>query len=81
MKPTIIAAGLSAVLPGAGQLYNHQWLKAGWFLAVVLVLSAIIRRREILAEPSLLAMAFVLFLFGIVLWSVTDAYRSAKIAE
>jgi hypothetical protein len=77
MKHNILAGALSAVLPGAGQLYNHQWLKGGFFLLAVLLLSAVIRRRMILAEPSIVAMLFVAFLFGLVIWSVIDAYRSA----
>lgn len=36
----LLAAGLSTVLPGAGQLYNDQPIKAGLFLAVELGLGA-----------------------------------------
>jgi hypothetical protein len=78
MKKNILAAALSAILPGAGQLYNHQWLKGVLFLAAVLVISASMRRRMILAEPSLVAMLVVITLFAIAVWSVVDAYRSAK---
>jgi hypothetical protein len=79
MKPNILAAGLSAILPGAGQLYNHQWLKGAGFLIAVMVLSAVIRRRLLLAEPSLMALLFAAALLGLAVWSVVDAYRSAKL--
>lgn len=36
----LLAMGLSTVLPGAGQLYNDQPIKAGLFLAVELALGA-----------------------------------------
>lgn len=77
MKNNILAAALSAILPGVGQLYNHQWLKGMGFLTAVLVISASMRRRMILEEPSLLAMLVVVTLFAIAIWSVADAYRSA----
>lgn len=79
MKLNILAAGLSAILPGAGQLYNHQWLKGAGFLIAVMVLSAVIRRRLLLAEPSLMALLFAAALLGLAVWSVVDAYRSAKL--
>jgi len=78
MKHNNLAAGLSAILPGAGQLYNHQWLKGAGFLIAVMVLSAVIRRRLLLAEPSLMAILFAAALLGLAVWSVVDAYRSAK---
>jgi hypothetical protein len=77
MKNNILAAALSAILPGVGQLYNHQWLKGMGFLTAVLVLSASMRRRMILEEPSLIAMLVVVTLFAIAIWSVVDAYRSS----
>ncbi len=79
MKKNILAAALSAILPGAGQFYNHQWLKGIGFLTAVLVISASMRRRMILAEPSLIAMLVVIVLFTIAIWSVVDAYRSTRV--
>jgi hypothetical protein len=79
MKKNILAAALSAILPGAGQFYNHQWLKGIGFLTAVLVISASMRRRMILAEPSLIAMLIVIVLFAIAIWSVVDAYRSTRV--
>jgi len=79
MEKNILAAALSAILPGAGQFYNHQWLKGMGFLTAVLVISASMRRRMILAEPSLIAMLVVIALFAIAIWSVVDAYRSTRV--
>ena len=79
MEKNILAAALSAILPGAGQFYNHQWLKGIGFLTAVLVISASMRRRMILAEPSLIAMLVVIALFAIAIWSVVDAYRSTRV--
>ena len=78
MRQNILAAALSSVLPGAVQLYNRQWLKGGAFLIAVMVLSAVIRRRLLLAEPSLMALLLAASLLAIAIWSVVDAYRSAK---
>ncbi len=79
MKPEIIAAALSAVLPGAGQLYNHHWVKGVVFVAVVMTISAFMRRGMLLAgSMSGVAWLLLLALFGIVIASVADAYRSAK---
>lgn len=79
MKPSIIAAALSAILPGTGQLYNHHWAKGIGFLTAVMIISAVMRRGMLL-EGSMSAVAWLLLLsiFGIVIVSVTDAYRSAK---
>jgi len=78
MKRKVIAAALSAVLPGAGQLYTHHWAKGAGFLIAVMVISAVARRRMLLAAPSMAAMLVVVVLFGVAVWSVVDAYRSGK---
>ena len=80
MKKNVLAAALSAILPGAGQIYNHHWAKGVGFLAAVMVLSAIVRRRLVFGEPSLMAILIVVVLFGLATWSVVDAYRCAKAA-
>ena len=77
-RNNITAAALSAVLPGMGQLYTHHWVKGAVFLIAAMVISAVIRRRMVLAEPSLAAILAVVVLFGLVAWSVADAYRSDK---
>ncbi len=76
MKKNVLAAAFSAVLPGAGQLYTHHWAKGAGFLIAVMVISAFIRRRMLLAAPSMTAMLAVVVLFGLAIWSVVDAYRS-----
>jgi hypothetical protein len=74
----IVAAALSAVLPGIGQLYTHHWVKGTGFLIAAMVISAVVRRRMVLAEPSMAGMLAVAVLFGLAAWSVVDAYRSDK---
>jgi TM2 domain-containing membrane protein YozV len=82
MKREVFAAALSAILPGAGQLYNHHWVKGVVFLAAVLVISAFMRRGMLLAGTmSGVGWLLLLVLFGIVIWSVADAYRAAKTAS
>lgn len=76
MRRNIVAAALSAVLPGTGQLYTHHWAKGAGFLIAVMVISAFVRRRMLLAAPSMTAMLVVVVLFGLAIWSVVDAYRS-----
>ena len=78
MKRNIVAAALSAVLPGMGQLYTHHWAKGAGFLMAVMVISAVMRRRMLLAAPSITAMLVVVALFGLAIWSVMDAYRSDR---
>jgi len=78
MKRNVVAAALSAVLPGAGQLYAHHWAKGAGFLVTAMVISAVIRRRMLLAAPSMAAIIVVVVLFGVAVWSVVDAYRSDK---
>lgn len=78
MKRVIIAAALSAILPGTGQLYNRQWLKGAGFIAAVMVISGIVRRREFFEGPVSQGVIATAILFGIALWSVADAYLGAK---
>jgi uncharacterized membrane protein YdjX (TVP38/TMEM64 family) len=78
MKRNVVAAALSAVLPGAGQLYTHHWAKGVGFLIAAMGISAVIRRRMLLTAPSMIAMLVVGVLFGLAVWSVVDAYRSDK---
>ncbi len=78
MKRNILAAVLSAILPGAGQLYNRQWLKGAAFLIAMVVLSAFIQPETLLFEPSAMALLPLVALLGLAIWSVVDAYRSDK---
>ena len=81
MKGQFIAAGLSAILPGVGQLYNHQWLKGGLFLAVIMVVSGVVRRRALFEGGLGIGLFIAVVLFGIAIWSVADAYQGAKAQE
>ena len=80
-RSPLVAASCSLLLPGAGQLYNRQWLKGAGFLIVVLVLSAYVRRKMLLSEPSVTALLVAVLLLGLAIWSVVDAYRSDKSAS
>jgi len=78
MKRNIVAAVLSGILPGAGQLYNRQWLKGIGFLVSVMVLSAFVRRQMPLSEPSAKVLLALVVILVLAVWSVVDAYRSNK---
>ena len=81
MKGQFIAAGLSAILPGVGQLYNHQWLKGGLFLVAIMVVSGVIRRRAIFEGGVGIGLIVAVVLFGIAIWSVADAFQGVKAHE
>ena len=81
MKRNIIAAVLSGILPGAGQFYNRQWLKGIGFLVPVLALSAFVRRRMSLSEPSVMILLVLIVILVLAVWSVVDAYRSDKLTS
>ena len=78
MKQNVLAAACSAVLPGAGQLYNHQWLKGAGFLVAVLLLSGFMRHNMHTGESSIPIMLMVIQMFGLLAWSVADAYRFSR---
>jgi hypothetical protein len=86
MKKQAIAAFLSALFPGAGQIYNRNWLKGGFFLAGSLTLGAELRRNlpmsAFVAGKPLAHSGFyillVVGLLGLSAWSVTDAYRTEQ---
>jgi hypothetical protein len=78
MKREVIAAALSAVLPGTGQLFNRQWLKGTGFLVAVMIISGMVRRRDFFEGPSSQGLLVAAILLGIALWSVADAYLGAK---
>ncbi|MBI1820164.1 MAG: hypothetical protein HY036_06370 [Nitrospirae bacterium] len=86
MKKYGIAALLSALIPGAGQLYNHQWLKGILFMAAAMILGGELRRNipmsaftagKPLAHSGLFLFLAVVVL-GISAWSVIDAYQISK---
>lgn len=86
MKKYGIAVLLSALLPGAGQLYNRSWIKGVLFLVVTFALTAELRRNipisAILAgEPQILSgtnLFLLLLTLAIAFWSMIDAYRHGK---
>ena len=79
MNRGIIAAALSAVLPGAGQLYNHHWIKGVSFMIPVMIISGVVRKRELFVDASpAIAVVIALAILGVAVFSVADAYRSAK---
>src|SRR5262249_50802924 len=73
---------LSGILPGLGQLYNREFLKAALFLVAGTGLGWVVARAvdpvaliERGASPSVIL--GMLALLAICLWSVVDAWRSA----
>ncbi len=92
-KPNVnpaIAASLSALFPGLGQLYNGQWAKgAAFFFAALLIVGALLnaidveRFEQLLLTgevPSNLGLLLTLttFLLLLALWSIVDAMRMAR---
>ena len=87
-----IAALLSAVLPGLGQLYNRQWVKGLAFLLATLVIDAglgVTSETLTLFHSAFLGpqggrinvvslILRMLPLGAIAMWSITDAVRTAK---
>jgi TM2 domain-containing membrane protein YozV len=89
-KSPVVAALLSGLIPGLGQLYNKQWVKGMAYLVGVIVLTATLGR---IADPSQLAgsastgapldhvgqiVILLLLLLGLVIWSMVDAARVAR---
>jgi len=77
-----IATMLSAVIPGAGQLLNHRWVKGAAFLIGALVASGMLRRRSILwshfSDGSALHLVLLGLLLALGIWSAVDAFRSNR---
>ena len=85
MKGSILAAALSGILPGAGQMYNHSWTKGIGFMVTVLFISGLLRRKVLMSGGSLVGLLpqnaetliAQLALLAVAVWSVMDAYRTA----
>lgn len=81
MNKRIVGAILSVALPGAGQIYFHQWMKGGVFLIAAMFFSGMVRRVS-QGENALLGSIFensVLIhsiLLGLALWSAVDVFRA-----
>jgi len=75
-----IAALLSAILPGAGQFFNHNWLRGFAFLTGALIASGMLRRRTWLSaqftDGSIVHFVLLAALFLLAGWSALDAFRS-----
>ena len=71
MIERILTAMLSTLLPGAGQLIQHRWMKGAIFLAAAMVLSGVVR-RETLGGAGALSLRAILI--ALALWSAADAY-------
>ena len=88
-RSPVVAALLSALVPGLGQFYNRQWGKGGGFLVAVLSLTVVLNKLTDHAQleratadaplgsfgPLLTAL---LLLLALVIWSIVDAVRTAK---
>lgn len=70
----LLTAILSTILPGAGQLLQHRWLKGILFLAMAMVLSGVVRREAIEGDRSF---ALQVILVAMAVWSAVDAYMLA----
>ena len=82
-----IAGILSGILPGLGQFYNRQWLKGVGFLLGTLVVDGVlgvtagmIKLFQSGAPPENTGQFLVgsLIVLALVIWSITDAARTAK---
>jgi|GEM_PF-2193704 len=71
MIERILTALLSTILPGAGQMVQHRWMKGAAFLTAALVLSGVVR-RETLGHAAMLSMRAILI--ALALWSAADAF-------
>jgi len=85
MKSPRAAAVLSAIFPGLGQFYNRQWFKGIGFFVGSGVLSGMVTERfpveEWMAGNTSHAgkvLGPLLVLMALLVWSMVDAYRSAK---
>jgi Family of unknown function (DUF5683) len=85
-RPQAIALILSGVFPGLGQFYNRRYVKGGIFFVAAAALSWF-TGREVPVDPLALTQPRVelvlplLTLLGLWLWSIIDAWRSARSRE
>jgi len=85
MKNPRVAAVLSAAFPGLGQFYNRHWFKGlGFFIGSGMLTQLISERISIddllVGDLSRVVRLIgpLLILLGLLVWSMVDAYRSAK---
>lgn len=71
----ILTAILSTILPGAGQLLQHRWVKGAVFLAIAMVISGVVRRQTMGGGSSSFSLQAILVVMAV--WSAVDAYMMA----
>ena len=78
----VLALVLSALLPGLGQGYNRQWIKAGAFMAAATASAwPLLGPAQPLSSLGPLSLRLVLptaLLAVFEIWSMVDAYRVAR---
>jgi TM2 domain-containing membrane protein YozV len=85
MKSPRVALILSALFPGLGQFYNRHWFKGlGFFIGSGMISGIVSESISVddIASGTVSgagqALVFLLALLGLLIWSMVDAYRSAK---
>ena len=80
-----VAAILSGIFPGLGQIYNRHWLKGSGFLIGTGVLGMLLNKQVSFQDAitgntsvSWKIISLLLVLLILPVWSMVDAYRSAK---
>jgi TM2 domain-containing membrane protein YozV len=85
MRSPRTAVILSAIVPGLGQFYNRHWFKGLGFFIGSGMLSGVV--TELISVDDLMAgdtsgagkaLGLLSALLGLLVWSMVDAYRSAK---
>lgn len=86
-KSPVLAAVLSGVLPGLGQLYNREWRKGAGFIVGFLILDGVLGvsadmmkffLHGVPPEHTGRFLVSSLLVMALALWSITEAVRSAK---
>ncbi len=81
----VIALVLSAFLPGLGQGYNRQWLKAGALFAAgaasAYLLLSFAPTPNSVTSVSVRLFLLTGFLAAVEIWSMVDAYRVARATQ
>lgn len=80
----VLALVLSAFLPGLGQGYNRQWLKAGVLFAAATASAYPLLGASAPGTPGSLSLWLLLptmFLAAVEIWSMVDAYRVARAGQ
>lgn len=70
----LLTAILSTILPGAGQLLQHRWVKGALFLVIAMVISGVVRRQAMGGNASF---SLQMILVAMAVWSAVDAYMLA----